>query len=69
MRGQRQALRIIEALPPKALLHYGYKGKIYHNPGVANDDVSKGDHRHGPGSVRGEEDAALRPLYLVSVSR
>jgi branched-chain amino acid transport system substrate-binding protein len=48
-----QALRIISAkpdavvvgaagtpaaLPPKALLHYGYKGKIYHNPGVANND-------------------------------
>jgi hypothetical protein len=27
------------------------------------------DHRHGHGSVRGEEGAALRPLYLVSVSR
>jgi branched-chain amino acid transport system substrate-binding protein len=26
------------ALPPKALLHYGCKGKIYHNPGVANND-------------------------------
>jgi branched-chain amino acid transport system substrate-binding protein len=26
------------ALPPKVLLHYGYKGKIYHNPGVAHND-------------------------------
>jgi branched-chain amino acid transport system substrate-binding protein len=48
-----QALRIISAkpdavvvgaagtpaaLPPKTLLQYGYKGKIYHNPGVANND-------------------------------